>query len=299
MPLHLDPDIDGSIELAEFFDLYRQLSVDPADQTSFLQAAPLLKQLANNRTFLVDFVLAEMVAELGSQDAQNSYSAQVVMLGRMDKSAFLRANIWPSVHDELYRKSGPEAFFYGVPHDHNFNFLTVGYHGPGYESDYYTYAPGEIRGYAGEPVQLRFVERRRLGPGQMMLYRSGVDVHNQWPPEALSVTLNIMDTTAGVARRNQYIFDTECKHIRTVVNRRCSPAVFALAAALDGDRVIPLLQQIAERHPDGFVGFHALRAAATIASNSDLPHLMEIGLKSPRGDLAGWTRRYLDGLQVA
>jgi hypothetical protein len=34
------------------------------------------------------------------------------------------------------RASGAAAFVYGLPHDHNFDFLTLGYFGPGYWSDY-------------------------------------------------------------------------------------------------------------------------------------------------------------------
>ena len=39
----------------------------------------------------------------------------------------------------MFKASGISPFFYHVPHDHNFSFLTVGYLGPGYWSEYYEY----------------------------------------------------------------------------------------------------------------------------------------------------------------
>ena len=55
----------------------------------------------------------------------------------------------------MFKASGTSPFFYHVPHDHNFSFLTVGYLGPGYWSEYYEYDYGEVVGMPGEKVDLQ------------------------------------------------------------------------------------------------------------------------------------------------
>lgn len=98
----------------------------------------------------------------------------------------------------------------GLPHDHNFDFLTLGYFGPGYWSDYYEYDYGEVTGWRGEAVpSLRRIERSRLEQGKLMLYRAHIDVHAQYAADALSVSLNIMHTTGAQGWLDQYRFDLE------------------------------------------------------------------------------------------
>lgn len=45
----------------------------------------------------------------------------------------------PSGGDPITAASAATNLAYGYPHDHNFSFLTSGYLGPGYVSDYYEY----------------------------------------------------------------------------------------------------------------------------------------------------------------
>ena len=56
----------------------------------------------------------------------------------------------------------------GSPHDHNFEFLTIGYHGPGYRSDHYEVDPQTIVGVVGEKVVLTPKGSSTLAPGQVM-----------------------------------------------------------------------------------------------------------------------------------
>src|SRR3546814_11700364 len=113
--------------------------------------------------------------------------------------------MWPAAGDAAYAASGPQAFAYGLPHDHNFHFLTTGYWGPGYVSDYYDYDPESIDGRHGEPMTLNFVERSQLSEGRLMLHRAHRDIHNPLPPDRLSYRLHIMDAGRTVRSRHQYI----------------------------------------------------------------------------------------------
>ena len=93
--------------------------------------ASQLKKLANDRDFLADMMIAELKQRCDGQVRDNQYSAQVVMLHGRSNKFIIRANFWPALKDSVVRHSGTDPFFYGVPHDHNFSFLTVGYLGPG------------------------------------------------------------------------------------------------------------------------------------------------------------------------
>ncbi|MCG6119435.1 MAG: transposase, partial [Blastomonas sp.] len=107
----------------------------------------------------------------------------MMMLGAPRRGWFMRANIWPSAQEAVMRESGEAAFVYGLAHDHNFDFLTVGYFGPGYRSDHYEVDPARIIGKAGDAVDLRFVGSSVLHLGRVMHYRARRDVHCQYPPE--------------------------------------------------------------------------------------------------------------------
>lgn len=165
---------------------------DPEDEAALLFAARCLRRLTNNRMFLGDVLIDQLKAQHHQTGVESSYSPQAIVLSPMRDGVFLRANIWPSEHDNCFRASGANSFVYGVPHDHNFSFLTSGYLGPGYHSDYYDYDYEAVAGYQGEKVPLRFIERGQLCQDKLMLYRAHKDIHSQIPPESLSVSLNIM-----------------------------------------------------------------------------------------------------------
>ena len=159
---------------------------DPHDEESLHNAARWLRRLGNNQTFLGDILIDQLARRHRDEAAGSAYSPQVVMLVPPGGSFFIRANIWPSAQEHMVRASGEAAFAIGMPHDHNFSFLTHGYFGPGYWSDYYEYDFAEVTGYRGEAVpSLRFIERARLEPGKIMLYRAHVDVHAQLPADSL------------------------------------------------------------------------------------------------------------------
>ena len=170
----------------------------------------------------------------------------------------MRANIWPSADEHMVRASGDAAFAIGLPHDHNFSFLTLGYFGPGYWSDYYEYDYAAVTGYRGEPVpSLRFVERSRLEPGKLMLYRAHRDVHAQLPADALSVSLNVMHTQGAQGWLDQYKFDLDRREIAAQLSPAPSAAFLKVAVALGGDEALDLAHRFALHHPSD-----AMRLAA-------------------------------------
>ncbi len=222
----------------------------------------MLARLALNRRFLADIAVAELKGRCTRQSLENRYSSQVIMLHRASEKYFIRANFWPSERDSVFKTSGSSPFFYNIPHDHNFSFLTVGYLGPGYWSEYYEYDFDEVTGIPGEKVDLKFVEKSRLEPGKVMLYRAHRDVHNQLPADDMSVSINIMHATPGLSLVNQYRFDPKKCEIVGILNKTSTEALLTLAANHDNGNGRDLAESFAAAHPCERIRFAALRELA-------------------------------------
>ncbi len=269
MPVQIEcGEATGALDVAELIALLEE-DFDPRDEDALAQWAPALRRLANNRRFLGDLVIEELKQHCAGQTARNQYSAQVIMLHGGSRKFLLRANFWPAVTDSVFANSGPEPFFYGAPHDHNFSFLTVGYLGPGYWSDYYEYDYDRVVGYPGEKVDLRFVERACLSPGKVLLYRKHRDVHSQLPPESLSVSLNILARSPASDFEEQYSFDTASSRIGGILNPCALDNLVRLAAVFGGGNGRDLVEDFAERHPSDRIRFAAWRAKAAAARDME------------------------------
>ena len=264
MPRLIEPPAGPDYDLAEVAARLDERGVDLGDEDSLAQGAALLAGLARNRDFLADRVIAELKASYADQLAANRYSAQVFLLHRSPRGYFLRANLWPAATDAVYTASGPQVFAYGLPHDHNFHFLTTGYWGPGYVSDYYEYDAEEIDGWLGEPLNLQFVERSSLSEGKMMLYRAHRDIHSQHPPASLSVSLNIMDEGEHIPWRDQYIVDLDSG---TIARRpTLTPGEMLLRCAIHlTDNGSDIAEHFAKAHPVARVRANAIAALASVA----------------------------------
>ena len=270
MPRVIDCPTDERLELAELVELLETGDFDSDDEDNFASWGVQLRKLANDRRFLADLMMTELKQRCAGQLRDNQYSAQVVLLHAHPNSKFvLRANFWPAMKDSIVRHSGPDPFFYGVPHDHNFSFLTVGYLGPGYWSDYYEYDYGSVVGYPGEPVNLRFVEKARLEEGKVMLYRAHRDIHLQLPADAMSVSLNILEAGHNSVFRDQYQFDVDNRTIAGIMTRTSLEPMLALAAHYGGEEAEDLLRDFAAGHPSDRVRWAALRAQAAAAPGLD------------------------------
>ena len=238
---------------------------DPGDEASTDNAARWLRRLGNNRDFLAERLVDELKQKPEARNADSSYGAQVFMLGRPAGNIFLRANIWPALSDHAYRASGGTPFAYELPHDHNFDFLTVGYFGPGYWSDYYEYDYEAVHGWRGEPAGLRFVERARLEPGKLMHYRAHRDVHRQLPPDTMSVSLNVMHMEAHQPWLDQYRFDLEDGTVAGILTATASEVALKIACALDMDEAHDLAARFGRCHPSDRMRLAAFDARAGVA----------------------------------
>ena len=237
---------------------------EPADEDSLLHAAGWLRRLGSNRDFLAERLLAELKERHKEDAAASVYGPQVVMLSPLGGEFFLRANVWPSRDEHMVRASGSGPFVYELAHDHNFDFLTFGYFGPGYWSDYWEYDYAAVAGAVGEKAGLRFVERSRLEPGKLMHYRAHRDVHSQLPPDALSVTLNVMHTGSAQGCLDQYRFDIAKDEIAAVLSPAANEVFLRIAVGLGSEEAQDLAERFARCPPSDRMRLCALEAQAGV-----------------------------------
>lgn len=291
MPCLIDPPVGPMLDLAEVAARLDESGVDLAGEASIAHCAALLAGLQHNRTFLADRVIAALKASYADQLEINRYSAQVFLLHRSARGFYLRANLWPAATDAVTAASGAAAFSYGVPHDHNFSFLTAGYFGPGYVSDYYEYDAEQVDGRLGEPINLQFVERSQLSEGKMMLYRAHRDIHSQLPPESLSVSLNIMDEGEHVPWRDQYIVDLEAGTIARRPTLTSGEMLLRCAVHLT-DNGKDIADHFAKAHPVPRVRANAIAALAAVEEGAGRAAALERGTHDRdarvRDDCAHW-----------
>lgn len=265
MPRVIDYADDAACSLGDCTAALNEAGFHPREEESLIGAAQWLRRLGNNRDFLAQVMLDELRdSAAGGGEEASAYGAQVVMLSPLGREFFLRANFWPGRHDHVFRASGQSAFSYELPHDHNFDFLTVGYFGPGYSSDYYEYDYEAVDGVIGEKAGLRFIERSTLDPGKLMHYRAHVDVHSQLPPETLSVSLNIMHSGGAQGWLDQYSFDVANDAIAKVISPGGSEIFLRVAVGLGHADARDLAESFAHSHISERMRLVALEAQAGI-----------------------------------
>ncbi|MEO6040586.1 MAG: transposase [Croceibacterium sp.] len=269
MPRVIDHPDTAACSLDECLTALGDSGFEPNDEASLMHAAGWLRRLGNNREFLAEIMLAELAGRHREDARVSAYGPQVVMLSPLGGEFFVRANIWPSRAEPLFRASGGGAFVYELPHDHNFDFLTVGYFGPGYWSDYWEYDYAAVAGAVGEPAGLRFAGRARLEPDKLMHYRAHRDVHSQLAPDALSVSLNVMHAGGAQGWTDQYRFDTEANTIAGVLSPGASEVFLRVAVGLGNMEARDLAERFARTHPSERLRLAALEAQAGILGQAE------------------------------
>lgn len=293
MPRLIDPGTGDAFGLDDLVDALDAAPFDARDEDAFAALGPLLARLGRNRDFLADLAIDELKGRCEGQHRANGYGAQVFLLRPPNGRYVLRANFWPSRADPMVRASGTAAFFFDLPHDHNFPFLTYGYLGPGYWSDYFEYDVRTVTGLPGEQAGLRFVERSRLEPGRLMLYRMRRDIHVQLPPDDFSVSLNILGADPAQPWLDQYRFDIGRGVIAEGLT--CTAAEALLAIAVHAANGADLAAAFLRRHPCDRMRLTALDALVS-AMPADATVLLERAAASPSVWLAGQARLRLTRL---
>lgn len=266
MPQNIDVQSSDDCSLPEAIEALAAIDFDPGDEASTHETAHWLRLLSNNRTFLADMLL-DRIAGRTAGEVESGYGPQAILLSPLRGRMFLRANIWPAEHDLCFRNSGAKAFVYGVPHDHNFSFLTSGYLGPGYVSDYFEYDYETVSGFPGEDAGLRFIERSALHEGKLALYRAHRDVHSQLPPESLSVSINVMHVDPAQSWFDQYGFDLETGEVSRVLSPNATEVFLRTAVASGSEEAVDFAAHVGASHPSERLRLASYEARAGRLSN--------------------------------
>ncbi|MFN0141368.1 MAG: HEAT repeat domain-containing protein [Pyrinomonadaceae bacterium] len=264
MALTLNVDTDKSISLKDFVE-YIKRNVDFTDDASICESAWMLKALSNNKGFFTEALNDELLNwELFQKN--NKYTSQTfAFVGEDD--FMVRANVWvpPSEIPEEQTWTN-EMFYYLVPHDHNFSFLTVGFYGSGYETTIYEYDEDTVLGEIGEKVNLRFLENTSLPEGKMMYYRANKDIHSQAHPKEFSISLNLLVSPPEQGYKDQYCFDFNSQTISSDVatTNMCRIMLCKLASYIGDGRSVNLLESLSKNHPTPRVRAEAYASLASL-----------------------------------
>lgn len=239
------------ISLEEYV-CYVENNVDPDDSESVLASAEMLHHLGSNKSLLNNFILEPAKRmTLDSQAGNQALEASLKLAETRDDRFLVRANIW-KIPEERGGSLGHEKrlYSYDAPHDHNFDFLTFGFYGPGYTTDVWQYDyHSDLQ--TGDKVDLKYVGRDSLQSGDIMFYKKSRDVHAQYPPEDLSISINLLVKARDVATRQQFYFDVRSNTVAGMVVgptlRRKELMDIAGALAIQ-DAVEPLIE-IAMKYP--------------------------------------------------
>jgi len=292
MALTIPCDNRRTCSIEEYVDYIS--GVDLRNEHRVIDSAAALRALANDRSIVIARINQEI-----EKSFEESYlpSAQTIFLGG-GPDFYVRAAVWPSSAAVAGGRLYQDKFAYHAAHDHNFTFLTVNYLGPGYETEIYEYDYEEVEGYIGEPVDLQFIEKVRFTHRNVMLYRAGRDVHIQYPPEELSVTLNLMISLPEIRNRDQFYFDTVRKAILDYVpdtDAAKSVSLMKMAALLGNVETAGLLAELATKHSCRRARFQAFEALAAHQPKR-MAEVWEMACRDRAPLVANAARRRLKGV---
>ncbi|TCP65060.1 hypothetical protein [Sphingomonas sp. PP-CE-1G-424] len=199
-----------AISIEDYLDWVSD-NVDERDVDSIAASSCMLNRLSKNKTLLNETLLDPLKRNASGAQPENKYTDATFMLGSAKNGALLvRANLWKvpkqRAGSALYENN---LYSYHLPHDHNFDFLTVGFFGPGYVTDLYTYDYEMAKSRLGVPTDFKFQERTDLPVGKVMLYEKSKDVHTQHHPVSPSISINLLAITEEQTTRQQFFFDVE------------------------------------------------------------------------------------------
>jgi hypothetical protein len=238
----------GALDLDGFFAALHAIEDERGSAPFVERCAEALAKLANNRR-LIDAHIGAVGS--AAEWARRFSPPQSFFLGQTDRFA-VRANIWlpPRAGQSAIGKFEQDLYAYELAHNHDVNFLTVGFFGPGYETDLYEIDDEAVAGEAGEPVDLGPARRVQLTQGTVIYFRAHKDIHIQHEPKSLSISINLMFDTDR-SGKEQLVFDVARQVVvgpppGVTIGRW--EGLLKLAAIAGGEETDRLLERIAAEH---------------------------------------------------
>lgn len=259
-----------SISLEEFIEVLDK-KFNPDQPETLMDCSEEFQQLSNNDTFLIDY-LHNALRDISSFQESNSYTSQSLILYSC-KNYYIRANIWQPISEKKeIRKWQTEMYEVLRVHDHNFNFLTVGYFGSGYNTEIWEYDYEKINCIVGEKVEMNFLEKTNLPKGKIMYYRASKDIHFQHPAEEYSISLNVIPTDIRQFKKEQLFFNLNSKTIAGIAPNRGTGRHFVakLAGIYGNTETIQNLEALSKNHELPFVRLSCFEALAKLTNDPAL-----------------------------
>jgi hypothetical protein len=292
MALTLKIETEKAVEFEEGLELLDR-RLDPDDYDGLAEAAITLKQLANNRRFLIEHVNASLRNR--QSEKNNAIGDTAFFLARKGR-VFIRANVWaPPKEAAASRRWQANIRSYLTPHDHPFSFITVGYFGPGYKTTIFEYDRTHVKGELGEQVALQPLETTTLPEGKVMIYRASKDVHFQDHPEKFSISLNLM--VYPDKDRDQYGFDIAHSRItaRAVDFRSTQGMLCQMASALGDKKTSNILEEVAIKSSDREIRLNALVAWSQLEPTRSRD-IWTVALSDPHDEIRASAKAKLAGV---
>lgn len=284
MAIALDVRADTPIELRELVARIER-DLDPRRDDTLLALAPHLAALSRNPTFLGEHIARALASPATFQQGV-AYTGRSFVLAR-GETFLVRANLWDPLDGDPWGERESVSLrtqigMYGLLHDHDFSFITVGYFGPGYETALYACDPARIEGYLGEEVDLTPLGVATLAPGAMLYFERRRHVHAQGTPAAPSVSINVIALDPETPFVSQYYLDDISHRIVAMTSDPYNGRALLcdLAATLGDARSCAPLDALARTHPSAGLRAHAAEALATL-SGDDGPSVLRRALDDP------------------
>ncbi len=241
------------------------------EKDSCLQVAHILKKLGQDKQWFADFLTARLTQLSTGMNSPGTFlpTSQVFLIGGSEKGYMLRAIVWmppDSGHSENIRKN---VFVEDIYHDHTFDLLTLSLFGPGYETELFQYNHDHVDGIVGEEVEIERQGRVSFTPGRMIFMRANEDIHAQFPPSEMSISLNIISLPTDRLVRRQYRFDliserrAKISHIDYASAVYSQVALIEVAEAVGDENTGEVLFDIARQHSNLSTRLAALRVLNT------------------------------------
>jgi hypothetical protein len=268
MAVALDVRTDRQIELGDLVARIER-ELDPRSDETLLALAPDLAALANHPTFLGEHIARELSSPATFQRG-TAYTGRSFVLARGEKY-LIRANLWDPLDGDPWgeRESADlrrQIGMYGLLHDHDFSFITVGYFGPGYETALYACEPERIEGRIGEVVDLVSLGTTTLTRGSLLYFERRRHVHEQRTPAAPSVSLNVIALDPETPFVSQLYIDESSRRIVAMTSDPYNGRLLLcdLAVALGEARARAPLAALARGHGSAGLRAEATRALAAL-----------------------------------
>ena len=175
-------------------------------QDKWFHILDLMRRMTGEVAYVEKFIRS-MIHDRNDFDLKDGYRDTSVVLDSVNGYG-IRLNKWkPFGHRQIDMQTDV-GLTYDLAHNHDFQLLTKGIWGSGYQTDLYRFESDTALGAFDEAVDLRFQGRLQLTKGSVLWFEEFRDVHVQRPPDELSLSLNFIPLGRTV-RNGQLFFDTE------------------------------------------------------------------------------------------